>query len=158
MNDNFNEDFWWEAIDEYVISEIMEFESNLNDYYSHLQILFIDEHDVENENGGGMRFHKSVSFDNIDELESYIGSEEVKKWKSDFKNLSSEQKSIQHETALYVSNENGYEFLTSLILTKINFMETLSVDCDECFDSVLFCDSTPIDNDDDWVRVCNNCK
>ena len=109
MNDNFNEDFWWEAIDEYVISEIMEFESNLNDYYSHLQILFIDEHDVENENGGGMRFHKSVSFDNVDELESYVGSEEVKKWKSDFKNLSSEQKSIQHETALYVSNENGYE-------------------------------------------------
>ena len=29
---NYNEDFWWEAIDEYVISEIMEFESNLNDY------------------------------------------------------------------------------------------------------------------------------
>ncbi len=49
MNDNFNEDFWWVAIDEYVNSEIMEFESNLNDYYSHLQILFIDEHDVENE-------------------------------------------------------------------------------------------------------------
>ena len=70
MNDNFNEDFWWEAIDEYVISEIMEFESNLNDYYSHLQILFIDEHDVENENGGGMRFHKSVSFDNV-ELATY---------------------------------------------------------------------------------------
>ena len=158
MNDNFNEDFWWEAIDEYVVSEIMEFESNLNDYYSHLQILFIDEHDVDHENGGGMRFHKSVSFDNVDELESYIGSEEVKKWKSDFKNLSSEQKSIQHETSFYVSNENGYEFLTSLILSKINFMETLSVDCDECFDSVLFCDSTPIHNDDDWVRVCNNCK
>ena len=36
----------------------MEFESNLNDYYSHLQILFIDEHDVENENSGGMRFIK----------------------------------------------------------------------------------------------------
>ena len=158
MNDNFNEDFWWEAIDEYVISEIMEFESNLNDYYGHLQILFIDEHDVENENGVGMRFHKSVSFDNVDELESHIGSEEVKKWKSDFKNLSSEQKVIQHETALYVSNENGYEFLTSLILTKINFMETLSVDCDECFDSVLFCDSTPIQNDYDWVRVCTNCN
>ena len=49
MNDNFNEDFWWEAIDEYVISEIMEFESNLNDYYSHLQILFIDEHDVDDQ-------------------------------------------------------------------------------------------------------------
>ena len=41
MNDNFNEDFWWEAIDEYVISEIMEFKSNLNDYYSHLQILLL---------------------------------------------------------------------------------------------------------------------
>ena len=81
-----------------------------------------------------------------------------KKWKSDFKNLSSKQKSIQHETALYVSNKNGYEFLTSLILSKINFMETLSVDCDECFDSVLFCDSTPIHNDDDWVRVCTNCN
>ena len=107
MNDNFNEDFWWEAIDEYVISEIIEFESNLNDYYGHLQILFIDEHDVENENSGRMRFHKSVSFNNVDELESYIGSEEVKKWKSDFKNLSSDQKSVQHETALYVSNENG---------------------------------------------------
>ena len=157
MNDNFNEDFWWEAIDEYVISEIMEFESNLNDYYSHLQILFIDEHDVENENSGGMRFHKSISFDNVDELETYIGSEEVKKWKSDFKNLTSNQKSVQHETALYVSNENGYEFLTSLILTKTNFMETLEVDCDECWDSVAFCDSSATDNDDEWVRVCNNC-
>ena len=81
-----------------------------------MQILFIDEHDVENENSGRMRFHKNVSFDNVDELESY--------WKSNFENLSSEQKSIQHETALYVSNENGYEFLTSLILSKINFMET----------------------------------
>ena len=157
MNDNFNEDFWWEAIDEYVISEIMEFESNLNDYYGHLQILFIDEHDVENENSGRMRFHKSVSFNNVDELESYIGSEEVKKWKSDFKNLSSNQKSLQHETALYVSNENGYEFLTSLILTKTNFMETLEVDCDECWDSVAFCDSSATDSDDEWVRVCNNC-
>ena len=157
MNDNFNEDFWWEAIDEYVISEIIEFESNLNDYYGHLQILFIDEHDVENENSGRMRFHKSVSFNNVDELESYIGSEEVKKWKSDFKNLSSNQKSLQHETALYVSNENGYEFLTSLILTKTNFMETLEVDCDECWDSVAFCDSSATDNDDEWVRVCKNC-
>ena len=157
MNDNFNEDFWWEAIDEYVISEIIEFESNLNDYYGHLQILFIDEHDVENENSGRMRFHKSVSFNNVDELESYIGSEEVKKWKSDFKNLSSNQKSVQHETALYVSNENGYEFLTSLILTKTNFMETLEVDCDECWDSVAFCDSSATDNDDEWVRVCKNC-
>ena len=157
MNDNFNEDFWWEAIDEYVISEIIEFESNLNDYYGHLQILFIDEHDVENENSGRMRFHKSVSFNNVDELESYIGSEEVKKWKSDFKNLTSNQKSVQHETALYVSNENGYEFLTSLILTKTNFMETLEVDCDECWDSVAFCDSSATDNDDEWVRVCNNC-
>ena len=80
MNDNFNEDFWWEAIDEYVISEVTEFKSNLNNYYGHLQILFIDEHDVENENSGRMRFHKNVSFDNVDELESYIGSEEVKKW------------------------------------------------------------------------------
>ena len=157
MNDNFNEDFWWEAIDEYVISEIIEFESNLNDYYGHLQILFIDEHDVENENSGRMRFHKSVSFNNVDELESYIGSEEVKKWKSDFKNLTSNQKSVQHETALYVSNENGYEFLTSLILTKTNFMETLEVDCDECWDSVAFCDSSATDNDDEWVRVCKNC-
>ena len=157
MNDNFNEDFWWEAIDEYVISEIMEFESNLNDYYGHLQILFIDEHDVENENSGRMRFHKSVSFNNVDELESYIGSEEVKKWKSDFKNLTSNQKSVQHETALYVSNENGYEFLASLILTKTNFMENLEVDCDECWDSVAFCDSSATDSDDEWVRVCNNC-
>ena len=157
MNDNFNEDFWWEAIDEYVISEIMEFESNLNDYYGHLQILFIDEHDVENENSGRMRFHKSVSFNDVDELESYIGSEEVKKWKSDFKNLSQEQKSTQHETALYVSNENGYEFLTSLILTKTNFMENLEVDCDECWDTILFCDSSAVD-DDDWIRICNSCK
>ena len=157
MNDNFNEDFWWEAIDEYVISEIIEFESNLNEYYAHLQILFIDEHDVENENSGRMRFHKSVSFNDVDELESYIGSEEVKKWKSDFKNLSSDQKSIQHETALYVSNKNGYEFLTSLILTKTNFMENLEVDCDECWDTILFCDSSAVD-DDDWIRICNSCK
>jgi hypothetical protein len=152
-----NEEFWWESLDEYIISEINEFESSLDEYYGHLQILFIDEHDVENENAGRMRFHKILPFEDIDALEDYIGKEEVKKWHSAFKNLSKEKKNTQHETALYVSNENGYEFLTSFIIDKINFMEALSVDCDECMDKTMFCDSSPID-DDDWIRVCNNCK
>ena len=38
-----NEEFWWESLDEYIISEINEFESSLDEYYGHLQILFIDE-------------------------------------------------------------------------------------------------------------------
>jgi len=153
-----NEEFWWEAIDEYIVSEINEFESALDEYYGHLQILFIDEDDVENENSGRMRFHKILPFEDIDALEPWIGKEEVKKWKSDFKNLSEEKKNTQHETALYVSNENGYEFLTSLIIDKINFMEALKTDCDECWDAVMFCDSSAVDDDDDWTRICNNCK
>ena len=152
-----NEEFWWESIDEYIMSEINEFESALDEYYGHLQILFIDENDVEDENSGRMRFHKILPFEGIDELEPWIGTKEVIMWKSNYKNLSEEKKNTQHETALYVSNENGYEFLTSLIIDKINFMENLETDCDICFDTVMFCDSSAI-GDDDWTRICNNCK
>ena len=152
-----NNEFWWESIDEYIMSEINEFESALDEYYGHLQILFIDEHDVEDENSRGMRFHKILPYEDIDELEPWIGKKEVKKWKSSFNDLSEEKINTQHETALYVSNENGYEFLSSLTIDKINFMETLETDCDECFDTVMFCDSSAVD-DDDWTRICNNCK
>tara|TARA_B100001105_G_scaffold204669_1_gene168469 strand:- start:1164 stop:1640 length:477 start_codon:yes stop_codon:yes gene_type:complete len=152
-----NNEFWWESIDEYIMSEINEFESALDEYYGYLQILFIDEHDVEDENSGGMRFHKILPYEDIDELEPWIGKKEVKKWKSSFNDLSEEKINTQHETALYVSNENGYEFLSSLTIDKINFMETLETDCDECFDTVMFCDSSAVD-DDDWTRICNNCK
>ena len=95
-----NNEFWWESIDEYIMSEINEFESALDEYYGYLQILFIDEHDVEDENSRGMRFHKILPYEDIDELEPWIGKKEVKKWKSSFNDLSEEKINTQLQKSL----------------------------------------------------------
>ena len=42
-----NEQFWWESLDEHIISEIKRFDSDLDEYYGHLQILFIDEYGLQ---------------------------------------------------------------------------------------------------------------
>ena len=151
-----NRDFWLDEIKEYVIYEMTENEELIDEYLGCLQILFIDEWDVDGEDPA-MRHHNMVEFEEAHQLEEYIGKEEVKKWKRDWGALSEADKKNTHETALYMSTEDGYEYLTSLIFGKENFMECLLVDCDECGTKVAFCDSTSLE-DDDWTRICKDCS
>jgi hypothetical protein len=150
-------EFWWDAIDDYVKDKIEKNQASIDDYLGTLQILFIDESDFDEKNSDGMQFHNMIPFEDADELEPWIGKEEVKKWKTDWKDLSKEKQKNTHETALYLSTDHGHEYLTSLIINKQLFMEGLTTYCHKCDENVAFCDSTPID-DDDWTRVCKNCK
>ena len=90
-------EFWWEAIEEYIMSEINESdapETMLDEYYGHLQILFIDKDDVEDQNSGRIRFYKILPFENVDELEPWLGKQDGNKWKSDFNNLSEKKRIV----------------------------------------------------------------
>ena len=119
-----NKEFWWDEINDYVISKIKQENESIDEYLGHLQILFIDEWDVEDEVEGAMRYHNKVTFEDLDKLEQWIGKEEVKKWKMDWESLSEEDMKNTHETALYISTEEGYEYLTHLTIDKENFGET----------------------------------
>jgi len=42
-------------------------------------------------------------------------------------------------------------------MDKINFMESLETNCEECYSTVMFCDSSVVDNNE-WTRICNDCN
>ena len=123
-----NKEFWWDEINDYVIDKIKQEDESIDEYLGYLQILFIDEWDVEDEVEGAMRYHNKVTFDDVDKLEQWIGKEEVKKWRIDWEALSEEEKKNTHETALYISTDEGYEYLTHLTIDKENFIEQLEIE------------------------------
>ena len=135
-----NKEFWWDEINDYVINKIKQENESIDEYLGHLQILFIDEWDVEDEVEGAMRYHNKVTFENLDKLEPWIGKEEVKKWKMDRESLSVEEKKNTHETALYMSTDEGYEYLTHLTIDKENFIEQLDIDPEEVREEIAIKD------------------
>ncbi len=123
-----NKEFWWDKINDYVINKIEEENGSINEYLGHLQILFIDEWDIEDEVESAMRYHNKVTFEDVEKLEQWIGKEEVGKWRIDWDAISEEEKKNIHETALYISTDEGYEYLTHLTIDKENFIEQLDID------------------------------
>ena len=72
-----------------------------------------------------MRNLKKIPFEHVEKLEPWIGKDEVNKWKSDWKDLTQTEKENTYEAALYMSSEDGYEYLTSLMINKEVFMDLL---------------------------------
>ena len=135
-----NKEFWWDEINDYVISKIKQENESIDEYLGHLQILFIDEWDVEDEVEGAMRYHNKVTLEDLDKLDPWIGKEEVKKWKMDWESLSVDEKKNTHETALYMSTDEGYEYLTHLTIDKENFIEQLDIDTEEVREEIAIKD------------------
>ena len=157
-------EMWWEALDEYTMEEIEEYQLQSKRYLGKANLLLIDLEDLKNDNTNGIRFKKQVPFDEIESLKPWIG-DEIKRFNGEYEKKDDMSHLSLHRymnpkmilVMLFASIEEGYDFVTTLTLEKDVIFENLKTDCDECLDEVAFSDSE-LKDDDDWVRLCLECS
>ena len=114
----FDSEFWWEVLEEYVVEEITDLELSVTDkYLGHLQVLIIEEGDFKL-NNPAVRALAKEKFQDFDKLQPLIGSKEVNEWKKSWGKFSQDKRESNFEAALYLATADGHIFLTSLLMSK----------------------------------------
>jgi antibiotic biosynthesis monooxygenase (ABM) superfamily enzyme len=109
-------------LEDFLIEAIEDMDLELEEYVGHLFVAVIDEEAVEEQELNNIRLKSKVKFEDLDKLETWIGSKEVDLWKTDYANLEEDEKDSRIEIALY---SNNWNFLTSFITNEEDVEDNL---------------------------------
>ena len=119
---NYNEDFWWEELDEFFTDFVIGSGLEEENYLGKVFLIVSDKDDIENEDSASLRISNNSTFDNIKKFEPWIGKDEVKEWDKTYQEMPAEDKLNNLELFLYT---NEWDYVCSLTITKEQMEEKL---------------------------------